>query len=139
MFDKTITTWYPRATIKLFLSAIGTPTYKIARFLLTFLIPLTENEYTITNSFHFMEEICKQDPNLYMASLDVDNLFTNIPLDKTIDICIDSLYNNDENTPKIPQDIFRNFLNTATKDLFFMFNNKFYREIDGVCGYGVSI
>ena len=43
----------------------------------------TENEYTITDSFHFAEEICKQDLNLYMASLD-----TNIPLDETIDICI---------------------------------------------------
>ena len=29
-----------------------------------------------------------------MASLDFNSLFTNIPLDKTIDICIDSLYNN---------------------------------------------
>ena len=27
-----------------------------------------------------------------MASLDVDILFTNIPLDETIDICIDPLY-----------------------------------------------
>ena len=60
------------------LSAIGTPTYKLAKFLLQFLTPLTQNEYTVTDSFHFAEEICKQDPNLYMASLDVDSLFTNI-------------------------------------------------------------
>ena len=43
-----------------------------------------------------------------MASLDVDSLFTNIPLDETIDICIDSLYKDDENTPKIPKNVFRN-------------------------------
>ena len=30
-----------------------------------------------------------------MAILDVDSLFTNIPLDETIDICMDSLYKDD--------------------------------------------
>ena len=78
--------------------------------------------------FIFAEEICKQDPNLYMASLDVDSLFTNILLDKTID----SLYKDDENTPKTPKDVFRHLLPMATKESFFMFNNKFYKQIDGV-------
>ena len=41
-----------------------------------------------------------------MANLDVDLLFTNIPLDETIFTCIDSLYNDNENTPKIPKDVF---------------------------------
>ena len=109
------------------LSAISTPTYKLAKFLLPFLRPLTQNEYTVTDSYHFAEEICKQDPNLYMASLDVDSLFTNIPLDETIDICIDSLYKDDENSPKIPKDVFHNLLTVATKESFFMFNNKFYK------------
>ena len=109
------------------LSAIGTP-----KFLLPFLTPLTQNEYTVTDSFHFAEEIYKQGPNLYMASLDVDSLFTNIPLDETIDICIDSLYKDDENTPKILKDVFHNLLTVATKESFFMFNNKFYKQIDGV-------
>ena len=69
---------------------------------------------------------------IYTASLDVDSLFTNIPLDETIGICIDSLYKDDENTPKIPKDVFRNLLTVATKESFFMFNNKFYKQIDGV-------
>ena len=80
----------------------------------------------------FAEEICKQNPNFYMASLDVDSLFTNIPLDETIDICIDSLYKDDGNTPMIPKDVFRNFLTVATKESFFMFNKKFCKQIDGV-------
>ena len=33
----------------------------------------------------FVEEICRKYPNLHMASLDVDSLFTNIPLDEIID------------------------------------------------------
>ena len=71
------------------------PTYKLAKLLVPFLTPLTQNEYTVTDSFQFAEEICKQDPNLYMASLDVDSSYANILLDKTIDICIDSLYKDD--------------------------------------------
>ena len=67
-----------------------------------------------------------------MASLDVDFLFTNISLDETIHIGIDSLYKDDENTPKIPKDVFRNLLNVATKESFFKFNNKFYKQINGM-------
>ena len=70
---------------------IGTPTYKLAKFLLKFLTPSTANEYTVIDSFHFGEEMCQQYPNLHMASLNVDSLFTNIPLDDTIDICVNNL------------------------------------------------
>ena len=37
------------------LSAIGTTTYKLAKFLLPFMTLLTQNEYTVTDSFHFAE------------------------------------------------------------------------------------
>ena len=41
------------------LSAIDTPTYKLAKFLLKFLTPSTANEYAVIDSFHFAEEICQ--------------------------------------------------------------------------------
>ena len=53
------------------LSAIGTPTYKLAKFLLNFLTRSTANEYYVIDSFHFAEEFCQQDSNLHMASLDI--------------------------------------------------------------------
>ena len=114
------------------LSAIDIPSYKLAKLLLTFLTPLIQNEYTVTDSFYFTGEICKRDPNLNMASLDVDSLFTNIPLDEIIDIFTDSLHKDDKNTPKIPKNVFRNLLDVATKESIFIFNNKFYEQIDGV-------
>ena len=52
-----------------------------------------------------------------MPILDVHPLFASIPLDETIDICIDSLHNENENTPKIPKNVFRNLLNVATKEV----------------------
>ena len=39
------------------LSAIGTPTYKLAKFLVPILEPVTTNEYTIKDSFTFAEEL----------------------------------------------------------------------------------
>ena len=62
-----------------------------------------------------------------MASLDVDSLFTKIPLDEALDICIDSLYKDYDNTPKISKVVILNLLNVATKESLFMFNNKFYK------------
>ena len=80
----------------------------------------------------FAEKICQQDSNLNMASLDVDSLFTKIPLDETIDICVDNLYNDNENPPNIPRHDFCHLLNITTKESFFMFNNKYYKQVDGV-------
>ena len=68
------------------LSAIGTPTYKLVKFLVPVLSDITQNGFTVKDSFTFVDEISTQSSDLYMASLDVDALFTNIPLDKTIDI-----------------------------------------------------
>ena len=64
-----------------------------------------------------------------MASLDVNSLFTNILLKETIDICFDNLYN-DMRIPLTSQRII--FVICLTKGTFFMFNNKYYKQVDGV-------
>ena len=38
-------------------SALNTPTYKLAKFIMPILKPLTTNEFTTKDSFHFAEEI----------------------------------------------------------------------------------
>ena len=47
-----------------FFSAIGTPTYKLATFLLQFLTPSTGNEYTTINSFNFCSRNLSTGPQL---------------------------------------------------------------------------
>ena len=64
-----------------------TRTYIVAKFLVPVLKPLTSNEYTVKDLFAFAEETVKQDSRFFMGNLDVDFLFTNIPLEETIDIC----------------------------------------------------
>ena len=78
------------------LSAINTPTYKLAKFFVPILRSWTRNVYTLKDSFAFAEEIVEQDSEFFMGSLDVDSLFTNIPLEETIDICTNTLFENTE-------------------------------------------
>ena len=75
---KTVTDGLP--SFRLILSAIGTPTYKLAKFLVPILEPLTTNECTIKDSFTFAEELQSFDSKLVIASFDIESLFTNIPL-----------------------------------------------------------
>ena len=44
------------------------------------------NEYTLKDSFEFAKDITYQNSTCFMASLDVDSLLTNVPLDETIKI-----------------------------------------------------
>ena len=62
------------------LLAIGTPSYKLVKFLVPKLSSITFNEFRVKDSFAFAEEIVHQDGKLFMGSLDVDSLFINIPL-----------------------------------------------------------
>ena len=75
------------------LSTIGTPTYKLAKFCDQLLKPLTNNEYTIKDSFSFAKEVLEFDASLFMASFDIKSLFTNIPLTETLNLCVQNLYN----------------------------------------------
>ena len=41
----------------------------------------------------FAKEVVEQEMSLLMGSLNFDSLFTNIPIDETIDICTNTIYN----------------------------------------------
>ena len=79
-------------TFRPILSAIGTSTYNLAKFFVPILKEYTINEYTVRDSFSFCNEIREQDSPFYMASFDIHSLFTNIPLDETIDIRVTRVF-----------------------------------------------
>ena len=47
------------------------------------------NNYAVKDLFEFAKEVMQQ---MFMTSLDVDSLFTNVVLDETIKICTDELF-----------------------------------------------
>ena len=117
------------------LSAINTCSYNLSKYLVAKLSPLTSNEYTLKNSYEFVNLINSIDnANDYiMCSFDVESLFTNIPLHETLDIILKLLFPN-------PEDKFQNFkkkefktlLELATTTSTFLFNNRLYEQVDGV-------
>ena len=93
------------------LTAIGTPTYNLEKFLVPVLSPLTVNEFTVHDLFSFAEEVTNFDANCIMASLDVESLFTNIPLDETTENCINDVFYNDDTVHNSSKKILKNFSN----------------------------
>ena len=93
---------------------------------------ITSNEFIIKDTFCFAKEIVEQDSSLVMGSLDDDSLFTNIPLDETINICINTVYSEQDVIQGINKEKFQNILTLATKESCFIFNEVLYKRKDGV-------
>ena len=79
------------------LSATGTYNYNLANWLEETLKPLSVNEYTVTDAFRFSEEIRAMSihEDDVLVSYDVTALFTNVPLNETINILVDKAFAND--------------------------------------------
>ena len=67
-----------------------------------------------------------------MCSFDVSSLFTNVPLDETIRICADKLYENDVDVMGLSRNNFIKLMHYATGSVEFSFDNVMYRQVDGV-------
>ena len=114
------------------LSAIETPMYKIAKFLVPILKDLTCNECSVKDSFDFAKETLQQSSDCFMESLDITSLFTNIPLDGTINNCSNELFDKKQYVSNLDQASFEKLLVLATKESFFIFDKTFYKKLDGV-------
>ena len=67
-----------------------------------------------------------------MGRVDVDSLFTNTPLEETINIYTNLLYNNENVITGINKSEFKNLLSLATQESYFIFNDNLYKEKVGV-------
>ncbi len=96
------------------------------------------NEHTIDDIFQFADEIqqttVKDDDVL--VSYDVTALFTNIPVDGTIQILADKAFTNDwfnkTHGPQLKKEQLIELLEVAVKDQLFQFDGELYEQIDGV-------
>ena len=115
------------------LAAYNAPNYAIAKFLVPILSHLTSNQYTLINSSSFIPDLLSQNSRSFMVSFDVESLFTNVPLAETIDFIIGKLFPTEttvfHNFSKID---FRKLLELAVLDTYFIFNNRIYKQIDGM-------
>ena len=75
-------------------SNTGTASYYLANHLANILAPLSKSEYTVQTTEDFVNFIKPQKipSNHQLISFDVASLFTNVPIDPTIDIIIRHIY-----------------------------------------------
>ena len=67
-----------------------------------------------------------------MVSFDVNSLFTNVPLEKTIKITLEKIYDRKEIINEITNPEMKEMLTLCTKNVYFTFDNQVYKQNDGV-------
>ena len=80
--------------IRPIISNIGTATCKSSKYLAKLLAPLTKSQYTIDSTKDFINftKTLQIEDDYDMVSFDVSNLFTNVPLDFTINLILEKVY-----------------------------------------------
>ena len=116
---------------------IGSSQHEVAKWLAEILVPVLKlySSHCVKDSFTFANFIqnCNLEPaNSFLCSFDISSLFTNVPLDETIEICANALYRGHLDCPPFPEDTFRELMLIATRGVEFSFNNQMYKQLDGV-------
>ncbi|XP_064109679.1 uncharacterized protein LOC135217643 [Macrobrachium nipponense] len=98
------------------ISQTPAPTYALAKRLNQILTPYVPSRYSLQSSAEFLEAIKDTPGTGIIASLDVESLFTNVPVDETIDIIFDRVYRNQSTAPlNIPEASLHKLLEIFTK------------------------
>ena len=121
-------------------AAYSCAAYNLSKYLVSILNPLANNDFTVENSKSFIQKLSSisNSENLIMASFDIQDLYTNVPLVETIDICINELNDGNGSIFNMPAQIFRRMLELSVFNSIFMFNSRYYKQVDGF-GMGLPL
>lgn len=117
------------------ISQVGTATYELSKQLNNIIIKYLPNKYIVESTYEFLAIIKNTQFNGKLASLDVESLFTNVPVEETTNIILDNVYRNPQVPPpsSISEPIMRELLLTCTtKSPFRGLDNRLYRQKEGV-------
>jgi hypothetical protein len=120
--------------------------------------PKKSFKYALKDTFDFINQVSeiKFEKNDFIISIDVESLFTNVPIDETIKIIKDAFFKEksekvqktkknmgtknmrlgdsqyEGNLNGLPWELFEYLLRNCLQESIFTFNNKLYKQIDGV-------
>ena len=117
-------------------SQIPTPTYSISKKLNNIISKYLPSKYSVHSTDEFISIIHSLQPKgMTLSSLDADSLFTNVPIDETIDIVIQAAYKHDTlPAPKINPSILKKLLIACTRQTPFKDDHgRIYVQTDGIC------
>ena len=111
------------------LSMTGSSHHELGKWLAGLLQPGLErfSSHCISDSLMFPKTMQNLhiDSNAFMCSFDVSSSFTKVPLDQTIKICSDALYDDSDLQPVIPRAVFVKSMKSATSSVEFSFDNTY--------------
>ena len=99
---------------------------------ISILKPLPSNDYTIKDFFSFAKEVLDFDASSFTISFDMKLLFTNIPLTKTLNLCLQNFYKNQTHVNNLVKISFYKLLKITMFEPFFIFDGKVYKQCDVV-------
>ena len=119
------------------IDTIGSTHYGVGKFLSKLLNPLTQNAYNLKDSFEAADRIKGIPQNLYeegyrLVSFDVKSLFTSVPLQKTVDIILDRVYNQNVIQTTLKKRTLKKLIIDTCSKTAFSYNKVIYEQIDGV-------
>ena len=119
-------------TFRPIVSSIGTFNYKLASFLGDLVKTVMPSEHSWADTFTFLNELNKNEmKGKFMVSFDVCSLFTNIPLNETIDLAVDLIFEKHKSL-KATRGKLRELFEFSTSKTNFIFQGVIYDQIDGI-------
>ena len=139
--------------IRPIISTIGTYNYNASNYLTKVLTSTLKPtfKYVVKDSFDFINKLSqiKLEEGECLISFDVESLFTNVPIDETIEIIKNSCFKLKSNSNQIRAnakddsryegkldemkfEVFEKLYRKCLQESVFMFNNKLYKQINGV-------
>ena len=110
--------------------------YSLAKFVTKIISPLTGQTVAhVKNSLDFRNMILKEriDESEIMVSFDVKSLFTNVPIDKTLEVIGNKLINDqslEERSVLSPEQITK-LVEVCLKTTYFVYNSEYYEQLEG--------
>ena len=117
------------------ISMTGTITHDVSKYLNNIIRPFIDQRYMLKSSHELLVHLktVKIAPSDHLVSLDVESLFTNVPVNETIDIIIARCYNHPTLPPPVlPSEDLAQLLRICTRMTPFAFKNELYVQTDGV-------
>ncbi|CAH8678749.1 unnamed protein product [Schistosoma rodhaini] len=124
----------PGLPLRPVLDMFDSPYHKIAKWLVRILEPLHKSivSTSVKDVFDFTSKVENMNVSMKnMFSLDVVSLFTNVPLMETIEFICEQITEKQINIG-LPEDCLKELLLRCTLNVHFVFNNSYYRQIDGI-------
>ena len=89
-------------------SMIDTPEYNLAEFVDQIIKPYIPNQFMLDSTFHLLDKLKEFSPSPHqiMISFDVVSLFTNVPLEETINMIGNYIYKENNPSPLLLKKMF---------------------------------